>query len=190
MSVRTYGNIILIPFHGKDATFLGVEIRAIWSSAPFCYPTTSIAVYKRIAIGMIFATTRLESTQQLESTWNCGGGLTEMEPVKPAVVFSEHPKIVEQLARVMCDSNLPGAVCHATWLCWLSWTPSIMSISPPFKGPSAGLTNLHTKPRTYGQFPPTVQNAGHTPVHYVLRVNILANAKRIYRLTTSPRCLV
>lgn len=37
-----------------------------------------------------------------------------MVPVKPAVVFSKHPKIVEQLARVMCDLNLPGAVCQAT----------------------------------------------------------------------------
>ena len=54
---------------------------------------------------MILATTRLASMQQLGSTWTCGGELTEMVPVKPAVVFSRHPKIVEQLAKVVWDSK-------------------------------------------------------------------------------------
>ena len=30
------------------------------------------------------------------------------------------------------EVSLPGEVCHAIWLCWLSWTPSRISISPPW----------------------------------------------------------
>jgi len=65
--MHTYRNIVLIPFHGKDTTSLGVEIWSIGSSAPLCYPTTSIAVYKRVAICMILAIARLSEKRK---NWN------------------------------------------------------------------------------------------------------------------------
>lgn len=55
-----------------------------------------------------------------------------MLPVNGALVFNAQPvgracKLRESRENKQCE---PGAVCHATWLCWLSCTPSIMSISP------------------------------------------------------------
>ncbi|THV01824.1 hypothetical protein K435DRAFT_383472 [Dendrothele bispora CBS 962.96] len=42
--------------------------------------------------------------------------LTTMAPVKLDLGVKKHP----------------GAVCHVTWLCSLSWTPSRISISPVY----------------------------------------------------------
>lgn len=83
----------------------------------------------------------------------------------------------------------PASVCQVTWLWTLSWTPSIISISPPFCILSVNDTFYRTRSRlTEGQVAVAlvVQKAGQTPYNVVVQL-LLVIMSKAHKLTTTPR---
>lgn len=89
------------------------------------------------------------------------------------------------------SSSQPGNVCQVTWLWTLSCTPSSISISPCYQyNDTINIAGPHLdKTPTAGQVAvaPRVQNAGHTPLQFLVEYLIQAY---IQELTASPWCTI
>lgn len=188
---HTYCNAHIIPFHYEHSSPLWVKKRTIGGSAPLHDATTGIVIYQSIAFRIVFTIPHLNVRTLNSGHCFYSSTLTSTVPVKSAVGFKRHP-IKEYKFRVSDDSVCyysPGPVWKATWLCSLSWTPSIISISPVYETWALRKRFKRTNTiLTYGQFPePRVQKAGHTPKD--MNMNMHQSMVPI-SLTAAPRCLL